>query len=374
MNFHLAILLATLLAQSPAPKAPEGVQLEQCFHFEIEGTATLNGKVETHRETVFTAAELPWTNVGIVDRSNLEDGFQAMEEVVEFEFAGKKVQGKKLTWSRKPNSFSNVSAAAVHCWVLSEVEIPSFSVQLGHRMEFRLPAGCVKVDVVPHGKNAKGIDKSEQEASVAVNGAYRKSTTYKLGDKELNAHEMVFTIPAGERKGTITHTVSNEMPGGICAISIDGEVSRTIRVNAMPPAAPPDNLDYFPKEGFAFAPPAGYTKSTASKEGEVVRYAKGDDFLAVTVVQLGKGGLLELQGEIMGKNQYDLQYIGYSRLRHLAGHRSFDTRHTETHVSTIVADHAGRGYLLSASTLANLQPDETRDFLKGWRWIIVLDR
>ncbi len=374
MNLPHAFLLAAILAQAPMPTIPAGVQLEPCFHFEVETFFRSKGKLNTEREVLFTPAELPWTDLGIAPRTNLEVGFDASETIVEFDFAGKKVQGKKLTWKRNLRDPANVSAAAIHSWVVPKLRSPSFKVELDKHLAFRLPAGCVKMEVVPHNKNAEGVAAFERESSAPATGRYKQTMIYKLGDKSLEAHEMVFTLVARKGKRSTTYTVSKDMPGEICAMAIDGPVSGTLRVTAITPAPLPNGLAFFPKEGFAFAAPAGYTTAAKPRKGEVVRYVKGDDFMAVSILELGKGGLIELKDALrQPDNKYDLEYVGSSRGRHLAGHRSFDAKHTKTKTPVIVTQHGGRAYLLSASALDRLTASDTRDFLKGWRWLVAVE-
>jgi hypothetical protein len=372
---RVATLVAVLLAAQTLPAAARAeAEYEPCYVFEVEESVAFKGQApQSRKETCFTAAELPWAPLEIVPRTQLE-GFVATQETVELEFQGKKIQATKITWKRDPKQrSSNISAAAVRFWVSREVPTPSFPVNLGPGPQLRLPAGCAKLEVVPHDKDSAGIDKREIERSVAASGEYKRAATYKLGDKSLPAHEFAYTVPTAPQKGTWTVTLSLDMPGGVCAMQLDGEPSGGLRVVAMITAPLPKGLEAFPKEGFAFAPPAGYAKSKEPKPGEVVRYVKGaKTFLSVSTVELDKDGLegLRLRLSAPAKTpESGMRVFSISRAHHIAGHPSFDAYDRESKVLSIFTEHAGRGYRIDSSELEGMKPDEASELLRGWRWL-----
>jgi hypothetical protein len=227
------------------------------------------------------------------------------------------------------------------------------------------------MELIPIEKNAENADEFAVKNSVAATGEYSKEMKYKFDDKELKAHEFVFKIASGPFKGTMTYTLSKEIAENICSITIDGDVKVSMRVAAMKPAPAPKGLDFFAHEGFAFAPPMGYLKAPKPGPGEVARYVNGDGkFISVAIVELGKGGLEALREKMTGENVKDgLRHTGASRDRHLAGHRSFNAVDDKTKVPYVITQHGGRAYVIGASALDTLQPDEARTFFRGWRWV-----
>lgn len=364
MKKVLGFLLLLFVLATPESLRAQGVNLEPCYIYEIEQTITIKGQTKSRRESCFTDAELPWASLGLEPPYYLlETGFKLTKERAKIDLGGKKKDGTKLTWKREQGA--NVHAAAVHFWVLEDLDTPMFKVRLAQNyLDFLVPAGCVKMEVIPSKEN---VD------SVAATGEYGKAVKYKLGDKELQAHEFVCKVADGIYKGTLTYTLSKEIAEGICSIAFDCEFKGGMRVAAMKPAPAPKGLELFPREGFAYAPPAGYMKTPKPNPGEVVRYvnAKGD-FISVAILQFGQGGLEAVRKKMAEQNAKDgLRYGGDSRDRHLAGHRSFNAQDRKTKVPHVVTQHAGRGYVIGASALDNLQPDEVPELFRGWRWIVL---
>lgn len=370
-----ALAAMTLLSLAPSSGAGGGVAYKPYYVFEFEESVARKGEPAKSRKlTYFTVAELPWTPLKLVPRTEIQ-GFALTQEPAEFDFQGRKVKGTKLTWKRDPKQgAANLRVAAVHYWVNPELPTPIVPVQLGRSGSSMIlvPAGCVRLEVVALEKGADGVSPAEVERSVSASGEYKRATDYKLGGKSLKAHEFAYTVRPATPEGVRTVTVSTEMPGGVCAQRLDGPVSGSFRVVSVTEAPLPKGLETFPTEGFAYAPPAGFSRAAQPERGEVVRYVGPQGaFLSVSLVELDKGGLEALYRRMPSADTPGAEVIGtgFSRFRHLAGHPSFDARVAKGDVRFIFTEHAGRGYKIAVSHLDKLTPEETRTLLSGWRWV-----
>jgi hypothetical protein len=353
------------------------VQYESVYSLEVETSIAPKGKpLAVDKETYFTAAELPWTPL-LWDEKSKFVGFVSSKEPIEMQFQGKKIAGDKVTWKRDPKQIANCHAAFVHFWLSKQIPTPAFTLQLiGQGPHLRIPVGCQKVEIVAHEKESPGIGPFEVKNSRSVTCEYQGTTTFKVADKPLPAHEFRFSQTTKQTTAAGIVTVSQDMPGSICSLTMDvsskekGYARVAIRVvhwNAVPP---PPMLDEFPKAGFAFAPPPGYAKAPEPKPGEVVLYVKGkSSFISVTTQQLGDGGFEALYNQELARlKQTKKVTLSVSRDTHVAGHLTFTVFDGDNNVGYIFAENHGRAYKIGISDMGEMRPAEIQTLLRGWRW------
>jgi len=342
--------------------------LEPCYQLDFENNFVFQGKPEKETHSAYTAAELPWIESDFTMVTRLEFGFKQKEEPASMELQGKKVEGKKISWERDKRTSSNVAVAEVHAWVSPELKTPAFMVKLDAKVQFLVPAGCVKLEVVAHQPPGSGIDATEFNSTLSAKGAYQKPTKYKIGEKEYDAHEFSIEISDEPVNRTNTYIISEAVPGSIFSrvSQAQGRPGSSMEVKSLFAVTPPAKLEYFSKEGFAFAPPPGYEKGTPAKD-EVASFRKGNTSIQVKVIDLPSGGLSELmlQAQKDDRPAHLPKWLTQNSAYHVAGHFSF----TGAFPASIVTQHGKRGYIIAVTDLNNMPDAEVKEILKGWRWI-----
>jgi len=367
MRYLSSLLLLGLIGCSPSKLEPvTPPQLEPCYQLEFENNYVFQGKPEKEVHSAYTAAELPWIETDFTTITRLEFGFQQKEEPASIELQGKTVEGKKISWERDKRTSSNVAVGAVHAWLTPKLHSPAFMVTLGNKVKFLVPAGCVKLEVVAHQPPGNGIDGTEFRSTLSAKGEYQKQTKYKIGEKEYEAHEFSIEIPQEYVARTHTYVIAQEVPGAIFARFTKGTSNSSMEVKSLAVVPPPAKIEYFPKEGFAYAPPFGYDKVTPAKD-EVASYRNGSKNFQVKMIELPKGGLLELKklAQLDDRPAHIPKWLTENSNYHVAGHLSF----TGAFPASLVTQHGKRGYLIAISGLNDLPNEEVKEILKGWRWI-----
>ena len=139
-----------------------------------------------------------------------------------------------------------------------------------------------------------------------------------------------------------------------------------MEVKSLAVVPPPDKIEVFAKQGFAYAPPPGYEKDTPAKD-EVVSYRKGNTSIQVKVLDLPSGELSEL---IVAAQKDDKpaqlpKYLTQNSAYHVAGQLSY----TGAFPASLVTQHGKRGYIIAVTNLNELPDAEVKEILKGWRWL-----
>lgn len=352
---------------APPPKALEIPRLEPVYQGEIEHNSTFRDQPQKETEPFYTAAEVPWIQTDFTRETLLEYGFKQKEEPASFDFDGKKVEGRKISWEDDKDSAVSVAVPAIHAWVWPELKTPPFVVRLGRKVEFVVPAGCVKLEVARHEPPGAGIDAFAYSETLSAKGEYKKPTKYKIGEKEYDAHEFSIEISSDRIMQTNSYIVSQEAPGGIFSRVSKGTNNRSSEVKSLTTVPPPANLEYFPEHGFAYAPPQGYEKKTPGP-GEVASY-RNKEFadIKVSVIDLPPGGLSELVSEAQKEDRRKEipKYLTENQGFHVAGHFSF----TGAFPASLVTQHGKRGYIIAIQSLNDLPNEKVTEILKGWRWI-----
>jgi hypothetical protein len=232
----------------------------------------VGGKVvENKDETYLGVLGLPFDSNPLSREVVPPLGFQETTNKDSILIQGKKVDVKRIDWTRRPGVSANVRAGKITLWVSDQIKTPEFEIPIPNGTGVPLLAGTVKFEVQP------SVDKEFPNDATAA-GMLLEVKMVSLGTRKIQAYRFQMETKSADfgLKGEIW--ISGEVPGKL--YKIEGEVTgkKTAKVSQemkkIEDEPIPTGMTLVEKSGFAIVAPKGWEIAAPKMKAkdEVLRF------------------------------------------------------------------------------------------------------